>query len=105
MFSKSNYQNSIKTKPCRKGDESRGPRGFKPGNGAAPLTNMMQKGKSLNGGKVLEDGLQLEVVEDDCLARVGDDAAHDGGEKVGVSRVLHVALVLVQPVLEQTRKK
>ena len=53
----------------------------------------------------MEDCLQLEVVEDDCLPRVGDDAADDGGEKVGVSRVLHVALVLVQPVLEQTRKK
>ena len=48
----------------------------------------------------MEDGLQLEVVEDDGLPRVGDDAAHDRGEEVGVARVLHVAVVLIQPVLQ-----
>ena len=55
---------------------------------------------SLNGGEVLQHGLQLEVVEDDGVARVRDDAAHDRGEEVGVARVLHVALVLIQTVLE-----
>ena len=47
--------------------------------------------------------MQLEVVEEDGLARVGDDAAHDGGEEVRVARVLHVAVVLVEPVLEKKR--
>ena len=45
--------------------------------------------------------MELEVVEDDGLPRVCDDAAHDGGEEVGVARVLHVAVVLVKPVLDE----
>ena len=57
--------------------------------------------RSLDGREVLQHSLELEVVEDDGLPRVCDDAAHDGGEKVRVARVFHVAVVLVKPVLDE----
>ena len=52
------------------------------------------------GGEVLEHGLQFQIIENDMLPGVVDDASDKSGEEARVPGMLRVMLVLVQTILK-----